>query len=301
MKNIKYIGFVIVLFFISCDENQFSQIKTIEFPEHTPKLAVTAKLSNSFSPKIFVSHSQKLLDNRDYEVIDNASVNLFKGDDFLMDFTWDNNSRRYLPTGILPEFEEGVEYKLEASASGYEPIVATQMLPKNCEIVNVEFIEGSFDPDFGGVVNFLEVEIKDDGSVDNFYSLEVFQSGTFPNNTTDVFIVNGYSTEDPIMVYGYDDEYTPDGTFNGGNYIMRFMMEDDVGEIFDLDSGGTLDKLIIQVNSYTKEYYYHDISVQTFEDSQDIPFVEPVLISTNWDNGFGIFGILNSTTYDFEM
>ena len=301
MKNIKYISFVIVLLLFGCDEDKFSQVKTIELPEHTPRLAVTAKLSNSFSPSTFVSHSQALLDESDYKEIANATVNIWKGDEILMDFNWDDNSRTYLPDDVLPDFEEGVTYKLEASADGYEPIVAFQELPKNCEIVNVVFTENAFVGQFGDTMSIIEVEIKDDGSTENFYSLDLFESGTFPDGSEQIFTIDGYS-EDPLMEYGFDDEYFPDVTFNGGNYIMRYLIdENNLGEIFGLNSGGTFDGLVIRVNSYSKELYDYDISVQIFEDSQDIPFVEPVLISTNFDNGFGIFGLLNFTTFEYEF
>lgn len=300
MKNIKYIAVVIVLFLMGCDEGKFSQIKVIELPEHTPRIAVTAKLSNNLSPSIFVSHSQKLLDNRAYETMDNATVNLYKGDDLLMDFQWNDITGTYLPTGTLPEFEEGITYKMEASATGYEPIVATQKLPKKCEIVAVEYEKDGFVTEWGETMDILEVEILDDGSEENFYNMEVWASGTFPNGEEAVIYAGGYS-EDPIMEYGYDEEYTPDVTFNGGKYVMRFFINKYYQDQFQINQGGSLDGLVINVNSYSKEYYRYDVSVATFEDSQDIPFVEPVLISTNWDNGFGVFGLYTVTNYEYEF
>ena len=150
-------------------------------------------------------------------------------------------------------------------------------------------------------MDVLEVKIKDDGSEENFYNMEVWASGTYPNGDKVTLYTGGYNSDNPIIEYGIDEDYIPDATFNGGEYVMRFLMNSFYKEQFQVNQGGSLDGLFISVNSYSKEYYRYDVSVATFQDSQDTPFVEPVLISTNWDNGFGVFGLINVTVYELEF
>ena len=301
MKNIKYLILVLVaaLLLGSCDEDSFSQVKVIDLPEHESRLSVTAKLDVDLTiPFVFVSQSKELLDNTPYEVIDDASVKMYKNDELFIDFAWDETFDNYRATST-PIIEDGT-YKLEIAATGYDPIVATQTLPKSAEIMEVKLEEDAFVTEWGDSQDILEVTIKDDSSERNYYNLSVVAKGTFPSGETLTLDTYGYS-EDPLMEYGYQEDFLPDETFNGGTYVLRFIMSDYWKENFQVDQGGDIEKLIITVDSFSEEYYRYSTSRLTYEDSQEIPFIEPVLITTNWDKGFGVFGLTNKSKFDLEF
>ena len=88
MKNLKIYFFVIVLLsIVGCDEDQFSSVKNIDFPEHESVLAVTAHVQVSLDsfvvPQAFVSHSLGILDQEDYKLITDATVELYEGTNFI--------------------------------------------------------------------------------------------------------------------------------------------------------------------------------------------------------------------------
>jgi len=288
------------LFFASCDEEKFTQVRTIDLPEENPRLAVTSKLIvNNDAFTTFVSTSKPILDNTEYPEIDNASVNLFKDDVLFMEFAYDEAQKNYIYYGAPVSFEEGT-YRMEVEATGYDPIVATQVMPKACEILEMSFEEDAFVDQYGDEKDIIEIKIKDDASEDNYYSLSVTAFGKDAMGNPLEMEAYGY-IEDPLMEYGWDESFVPDLSFNGGNYVFRYFMDEYWKYQFQVDQGGEIEKFNVVVNSFSKEFFRHDISRVTYEDSQDIPFIEPVLVTTNWDKGFGIFSIQNTTSQDLEL
>jgi len=303
MKNIKYIVVVVTIVFGmllgSCNEDQFSQIKVIELPEHSPLLSATANLNKDLSiPFIFVSHSKQILDDTDYDIIDDASVKLYKNDELFLDFAWNPSLENY-KAASSPEITEG-NYKLEISAPNYAPITATQTLPKNCEILDAEIKEDAFIDEWGDPQDVLEIKIKDDASERNYYAASAVATGKNPNGDEINVWLGGYSN-DPLMEYGYDKEFLPDETFSGGTYIIRNSIWEDWEQAFQVDQGGEVEKLVVIVESFSEDFYRYDVSRLTYSDSQDVPFIEPVLITTNWENGFGVFSLSNYAEFELEL
>ena len=300
MNNIKYFAFVMVLLFASCDGDQFSQIRTIELPEEEPRLAVTSRMTaDSDRLTAFVSSSKPILDNSEYEEINNATVNLFKDDALFMEFTWDEALKNYSYQGAPLSLGDGT-YRMEVEATGFDPIEATQKMPKACEILEVKYEEDAFVDEYGDEKDVLEVKIKDDGSEENYYSMFVKAYGKDPAGNAIEMEAYGW-IEDPLMEYGWDEVFVPDLTFDGGNYVFRYFMSEFWQYEFQVDQGGEIEKLEVVINSFSKDFYRHDVSRVTYEDSQDIPFIEPVLVTSNWDKGYGIFSLQNVTRQDYEF
>ena len=100
MNHLKYCVYILLLILtLGCGKDKFSQVKTIEFPDHETRLAVTAQMSTphfdpsvTTIPSVFVGNSLGIVDTKDYDVIDDATIKFFKGNDELFDFTYDNNN-----------------------------------------------------------------------------------------------------------------------------------------------------------------------------------------------------------------
>ena len=289
------------LFFSGCDKSNFSHIAEIDLPEHTPKLSAICTIQKfNSSKRLFISHSKEVLDTTPYKFIDNAEVLLYKDDELVTEFLWYEGDKHYYPSSWFSWILDSGDFEMEISAPGFETIQATQTFPINAKILNAEYkMDGVVDAS-GNVRDLLEVEIEDDGTEENFYSIGVSAEGMTVSGGTRRVDAYGYS-DDVTMQNGWKEEFFPDETFNGGKYTLRYIINVDLQSTFELNSGGTLDEFNINVLSYTKDYYDFSRSMAQERFNANIPFTEPVIVPSNWVNGFGNFSLVNVEKFKLEL
>ncbi|MEK7254465.1 MAG: DUF4249 family protein, partial [Bacteroidota bacterium] len=112
---------LLVAFCFSGCADFFEQTVTIELPEHEPALSVTANFAaGDTTLRVYVSHSQGILDNLPPDTIDDASVQIFKDDQPFVTLPFSGN-RFYslnLPASLPAEPST---YTFKINAPGYEP------------------------------------------------------------------------------------------------------------------------------------------------------------------------------------
>ena len=306
MNHLKYCVYILLLTLVlGCDEDKFSQVKTIEFPAHETKLAVTAQMStpnfdpnNITVPSVFVGNSLGIVDTKEYDLIDDATIKFFKGDDELFDFTYDSNNLLYLGE-TDPELTQGT-YRLEVSAPGYDPVSATQTMPSKADILTVsyEFDKVPFDLD-SDLYDLMKIRIKDPAGEENYYSYEAYfeikdlGSGQIYTNMVYPF------SDLPVAEYGYNiDEIIPDITFDGNEYNLRLLM---FSKYFREDPNTELVAVNLVLYTGTKDLYLYETTRSLNLDAQGNPFAEPVLVHNNMEGGFGVFTLHNSVVYRYEF
>ncbi len=305
MNNLKYCVYILLLISLTgCDEDRFSSTKVIEFPEHVSKLAVTSHLSspgfdssNVELPTVFVGNSLGIVEDKEYSIFPDASVQLYKDGDLLYDFTYDENNNIYIGPEN-PPLTEGT-YRLDVSADGYDPLSTTQVMPSKANITGVtyEFEKVPFDFD-DDLYDLMKVKINDPADEENFYAYDVIfevKSG-FGGQ---IFDYDVYSmSDDPLVEYGYNvDEIIPDITFNGNSYDLRLLQRSE----WAISSGDELIAARVIVYTLTKDYYIYETTRILNSDAQGNPFAEPVLVHSNFENGYGVFTLNNAVEYRYEF
>ncbi len=306
MNYLKYSVYILLLTLVlGCDKDKFSQVKTIEFPAHETKLAVTAQMStphfnpNVFTvPSVFVGNSLGIVDTEDYDLIDDATIKFYKGNDELFDFTYDSNNILYFGEAA-PELTQGT-YRLEVSAPGYDPVSATQTMPTKADIVNVSYefekVPSDFDSD---LYDLMKIRIEDPAGEENYYFYEAFfeikdlGSGQIYTNMTYPY------TDLPVAEYGYNiGEVIPDITFDGNEYNLRLLMQ---SKWLREDPNTELIAVNLVLYTGTRDLYLYETTRSLNQDAQGNPFAEPVLVHNNMEGGFGVFTLHNSVVYRHEF
>ncbi|MEL6988129.1 MAG: DUF4249 family protein [Bacteroidota bacterium] len=293
-----YTKFIISICFIllltSC-EDKFTQVKTFDFPEHEEQLAITNLTRSGRFPIPFISHSKAIDDDSPYDTIMDARINFYRDGEFLFDYSH-FNAGGYVPNVIVAErladtIQFGHTYKMEVMHDKYNTSVAEQRVPHNAEIIDMEYTIDGTTNEYGDPLDLLEVTIKDDGSESNFYSIRAFVSGIDQNGNpqaNDLWAEN----QDLLVEYGFSNEYIPDITFNGNEYVIRL----GIWQNFRLNNFQSIDFIQVYIRSFSKDYYLYDISKELNDEAMYNPFVEPVLVHSNFSQGYGIFGLFNQTT-----
>ncbi len=300
MKILKISFFVILLLnLMGCDEDRFTAVKNIEFPEHESVLAITSHigLSDQFTaPQAFVGHSLGILDQQDYTIINDATVELYKDGNLFYNLEPLNNNGSYFgPSG--QDITPGT-YTMKVSAPNYDPVEATQVLPSMATVLSAtyEFEKVPFDFD-SDLYDLMKLKIADPEDEENFYAFEmVFEIMDGNGNMREAFPYS--DSDDPLFEYGYNVEHIlPDISFNGKNYDVRLVQQSK----WDVQQGETLIAVRVNVITLTKDYYTYEISRNLNYEAEDNPFAEPVLVHSNFEGGFGVFTLNNVTTYRHEF
>ena len=280
MKSYHFIIICAFSFLLSsCDEDFFEQTVQIDVPEHSPQLAVTSQLvAGDSSLWAYVTHSQGILENGQADLIDNATVEIYK-DGLLLE------SLSFLERGLyLKDLGEAfsdapAEYQLKVSADGYDPVEATQQMPTAVPIISATYDpEGALDID-GERVDEVSIEFEDPAGEENYYRASVFiQTG---NWSQEVYL----HQLDPIAEQFDRDQYLKDNTFAGKKYTWR------VGFYPWFLDPNTEYKIFVRLFAVSRDQYFYERSVYLAQEADDNPFAEPVIIYGNMEGGQGVFSL----------
>jgi len=273
--------FTIVLLLISCSEDFFDKAIDIDVNEHTSKLAGTALLgANNESDLVLVSFSQgpfeKTIEN---QILKDATVTL-TGNNSTIDFQSNAQNDFFVAnTNANLNFIPNNEYTLTIAASNYETITATQTYPEEVPILEATITE-----------NTLKIKINDNPNQKNYYLLGLER--VEGNETSGVYVVPfGSLTKESGFCYNcvsFNDD-----TFNGEQDFEIVVGHDS----YDFMSEATYRVILYHI---TEDFYRYDTTLRISNYAEDNPFVEPVILHRNFENGYGVFALVNKTELIFN-
>jgi hypothetical protein len=304
MKNISYLFTIAILalFASSCDENSFSQVVTIEVPEHDPLPVLNLQIEADQEGVLnaLVTNSKGILDPEStYQLPPDAEVILYRNGEVFANLEFSEFDQRYL--AVLNEpfpNEAGDTYLLEAKLPAFEVVQVSQAMPVIPKVKKATYeVEGTIDPE-GYRVDELIVDILDqEPGRTNYYGLDLFQIyyqiDPFSGDTLNVYRNKvSIDTNDPLLSYGsrysliFNDE-----SFSGGEYQARCYTYYSVGEEADLE---------VHLYQLTEDAFLYARSYEQYRNAIDNPFAEPVTVHSNVPNGYGIFSLVNKDVYRIE-
>ena len=281
MKKYQLFTFCVLMTFYSCGENFFEQVVEVELPEHTPALAVSANFSDvDTTLSVYVSNSVGVLEPDQPVIVEDAVVELFKNGQLLYNLDYNANGL-YNQFNIAPLGSSSEEYTLKVQAPGYDQVSSVQFMPQPVSITEASFErEGAVTPD-GDRVNNISVTFTDPGGSENYYSLEAF--GRITDQGFEYTQMVYLSSFNPIVEEGEEILVFSDATFDGREVKLNFYTYDDYP-----DSVESVE-LDINLISISKDRYFFEKSLNIFNNSNGNPFVEPVVVHNNIENGHGVF------------
>lgn len=292
-----------LLSLMSCDEDSFSRVVTIDLPEHTPLPAVHAEFSASTRvPRVFVTNSKGILDpDSVYNIHIDASVRLFKNGSPLGNFAFDYASLSFLDTLDSPLGRQaGDTYLLEVAIPDFETVTATQIMPAAPLLSEVSYErDGAFTPD-GFRADELRFRLEDSEPEQiNYYKISLENVNVQLNENGDTVFVsrseNYLESSDPLLSNTYEGSLLfSDQSVSSGTYQMRIINS---GGFFP-GEGRSLELLVAQI---TEDAYRYELSREQFFQAEGNPFAEPVNVHSNILGGFGVFTVENELRFPIEQ
>ena len=283
--------------------------KEIEFDAQdiAPRIVVNSLFTNDSIWSAHISRSVGVLETTSYTTIDNASVNIFDDNaNLVTTLTHQGNGLYTSPTGITPQANQS--YTIEASASGYESVNASNSIPSAVPIYQLDTVTSTNND--GETILEATITFQDPPNVSNYYMLEVFVTGMY----YDEWEQDSIEIREPLQIScddinvetvnrfnfgGFENTYLylmlKDQNFDGENYALTFTVIN-YAELKDMDLFGE-----IRLVNTSEEYFNYLKSFNMYQRTINNPFATPVQVYSNVNNGMGIFagGTLTSWTVQF--
>ena len=283
--------------------------KEIEFDAQdiTPRIVVNSLFTNDSIWAAHISRSVGVLETTSYTTIDDANVNIFDANaNLVTTLTHQGNGLYTSPTGLTPQANQS--YTIEASASGYESVNASNSIPSAVPIYQLDTVTSTNSD--GETILEATITFQDPPNISNYYMLEVYVTGTWINEWEEDTI----EIREPLQIScddinvetvnrfnfgGFENTYLylmlKDQNFDGENYSLTFSVIN-YAELKDMDLFGE-----IRLVNTSEEYFNYLKSFNMYQRTINNPFATPVQVYSNVNNGMGIFagGTLTSWTVQF--
>lgn len=312
MQTIKYFIYIAFGFLLmSCGEDFFDSITEVEIPEHEPQLVVRANFNPTFGEQngyyVQLNHTLGILDTTDYKAVADATITLLEDNTPKADFIFEEGSGSgWYYTEPIP-FARGKEYTLRATSPTYGSIEATQQLPSEVAIINATYEADTGVDIYGDRGDEVTIEFQDPAGEQNYYKISVLSSHLVESPDTS-YLSNGFgaytSPIDPI-IEDLRQLYLTDASFDGEKFTARISVE--LMESGGYEYDGTVytyseaEKISVRLTSITKDEYLFEKTISAYQDNEDNPFAEPVVIHENVEGGSGIFTLSVTDEFPIEL
>lgn len=303
MKRLLYI--ICVVFIAQSCETPIDP----KLPENGSDVVVYSFYRPDSRIQMDVFNAIPILDVNSFQRLENLEVRLNVNGDFVEVLSEENGS--YI-SSILPE--EGDTFSFELmSEDGL--VSASSYIPESVEILDATLSRELVDINIGEYGYPAEVTFQDPLGVTNYYSLEVFVEecsagcsdqaiegelnevliedlDVDTGGTTDVIIGGG-----PEAIDGFRYLYFEDDSFDGEVFTFNFFI---IPTLLNFDRSDDV-KVRFVLKSLTKEYFDYLLTSDyqlTLEEEGSLS--EPVQISTNINNGMGVFAGYNYNVYSLQ-
>jgi hypothetical protein len=259
------------------------------------RMAISATCSPTQGFLVFVSPVTPLIDHSETDLIENATVNLYSGGQFLSALTLAMlGDRKVFYSAQKPQ--DGFTYTLEIEAPGYISLDVSDRQPGKpdatlkgyTDLQKLDLPEGDT-----RYVAIVEIEINDRPIESNFYHLFLEAHLLDANNKrffTLAALTNAENNDASLTPYVLNQSLLVDGNaFDGLSKRIKVRVE------FSFPAGLLFQDLQMDMRQVSPAYYqFHKSHIAQLNNGSN-PVAEPFALYTNVNNGYGFFGGFNST------
>lgn len=286
---------LLLLFYSACET-----VVDIDIPKDESRLVLNGFFNPDSTLSVSLYQSLHILDPGEFKAVEDAAVSIFDANGVKLTDLVDEGSGRY-SSAFRPEV--GTQYRIEASKTGFETVLASDVIPADSgrvSAIKVAKVGGEFSGEYE-----ITFTIQDYAEED-FYEVQVFQRSVyeFDGMSYEYFIMHYLESEDVVF-----DDFTSSGTgllfndvlFNAGEskitvstFLNSFITCDDNPEC-------ATEEYFLILRKVSPSYFNYNRTLRLQQDLEGNPFAEPVSVYNNITNGFGIFAGFRSSVFPFDL
>ncbi len=259
------------------------------------RIALSATCSPAQGFLVFVSPVTPFIDNSETDLIENATVNLYSGGQFLAKLPLSTlGDRKVFYSALKPQ--DGFSYTLEIDAPGYHSVDVSDRQPSKPEAKFIGYSDLQLVDLPNGESRYIatiDLEIVDRPIETNYYHLflEAHLADVNNNRFFTISTLNNAQNNDPSLTpYLLNQSLLIDGNeFDGQTKPIKLRVE------FTYPSGLVFQDLQMDLRHVSYAYYnFHKSHIAQINNGGS-PVAEPSALFTNVNNGYGFFGGFNSS------
>ena len=299
LSSFFYVLLLLLYCLVACEEPVELSTEAI-----APKMVVNGTFTPSQPFQISLTKNKDLLTNQPTEFITNARVSILNEQGVLLkDLVYTDNA--LLSYYSSPSFKptNGATYQIEIQAPSFPTISAQDYIPMpvalNALEIDTLLVNTSEANPVYAVA--LTTTFSDPIGADNYYHLQLFYKSIEGKTNSSGFVQNTEEGLMPLttleiqkdnpsllMDFNKNGVLFDDASFNGAKTQLKFYAS------LDKKEAGAYPKIIGELRTVSKNYYQYYTSITHQLANQDRPFVEPINVFTNIENGLGIFAGFSS-------
>ena len=324
MKNFKlaFIAFAF-LSLVGCTAtaltNYFTPIVDIQIPTQTPKLVLIGRiLAGSDTVQLFITKSRGALDttllrNNQFDTVNNATIQVFKDNVLFATPKYTNGGQYIAKLGKTIAYDHAT-YTVQVSCPGFTSVEASQQMVGFAKLDSVSFIEKiKVSQPLNDIFDLLDdpkdasqftLYFKDVPNEVNYYT--AFGAALLPNGTN-VFNLQ-CNSRDPNSENNFLNAKNLDAkAIIWSTHSRALIGRQRGGPGGPGQNGGGNGKIQpgtqvwITLSSVSYDRYLFEQSYSIYQNAQNNPFAEPVILHNNIKNGFGIFTTAAESTFTFKL
>lgn len=272
-KLYKIIVLIVFTSLISCSEDFFDKPIDFDLDKKESKLASTALITQDNQGVLVSYTANPLEEDGDIKIVNNAKITL-SSDAGIVAYNPNTVQNIYYPDTPLA-FVPNMTYTLEIKAENYQTITSSQVYPEHVEILDASINN-----------EYFTIKISDNGNQKNYYVLKLIEQSS--SGEYDRYLEPFGSFSDRSSLCGSCVIFS-DETFNG---TQNFEI---VTKVSSYNTNSTYKAVLYNI---TEDYYKYDKTFYLNTDNG--PFVEPVILHRNFENGYGIFALANKSELVFN-
>ena len=287
----------------------FSCTKEIPFDAQasTPKIVINSLFTTDSVWSAHISRSRNITEGTSDYGLPDATVSIYDENGTLVTSLEDQGEGYYVsPSQAVPQANQ--YYRIEASALGFESVNATNYIPIEVPILQIDTVSNYNDQ--GELIMQITLNFNDPMETDNFYIVETVVKGSNFDpeigDSVEFSVPMTLTSSDPNIEsinrvgiggqnFGFEYLMLRDNAFRGQSYALTFSVRN-YEDVKDLELIGEV-KLV----NTSQEYFDYLTSFLRYQRTQGNPFSTPVQVFSNVNKGMGIFagGTINSWEIQF--
>jgi len=304
----KLLGLAFVLIY-SCE-----LVIDVDTPDFQPTLVLNSIIYPDSTIVVELSRDRYILDGAEFDPVSGAQVVLFENDlevETLREMeAMYEYQKGYYQSSTRPK--PGMTYRVEVTAEGFDNLTAEEVLPEQPPVFEISNLD-VFTTDFGQSSIQLDLQI-DDQTGENYYRIVPYVSYNFRTSiidpltemevdTTFRFTEALYGTTENLAVDDHlqDALLFTDQLFEGKSYSLNLEVIISSGLIFDHPDLDEDPKLIFELRSVSASYFDYFNTSELQQWVANDPFAESVQVSSNIENGRGIFASYLVSVVEFDL
>jgi len=283
--------------FASCEEPVDLDIAILP-----PKIVVNSNFAPGQPFQVSVTKSKNVLSAATEEYVNDAEVRIFSSQGKELDKLQLKHFQHPFYESRRLQPESGKGYRLEVTVPGYPQLIAEDIVPfpVALETIEMDTIETFGEIDERVYKVEINVGFTDPIGAQDYYHLSLYNQVLDPieeDGPTSGF--DETTSEDdlvPLMPLE-NDEDNPAVTFHYEDGGVLFTDEDFDGQkaglkfysLISLNNEAKMGKVVGVLRTVSKDYYLYHTSLSRQIANKDRPFVEPISVYSNIEEGLGIF------------